>query len=174
MLKNYFLIAIRKLWKHKVHAAINVLGLAIGLCSCLIIFLITHYEMSYDRFHPNGDRIYRIVQSRTFGNRHMDDAAIQGPVATTLRGEVTGLQAVSPYLTFDWTVIIPGKNASQETITLQPQPGTPSTVTITDPQYFQILQYKWLIGSPATSLNDPNRVVLSAKEVRQYFGNIPL
>jgi putative ABC transport system permease protein len=56
MLKNYWLIAIRKLWKYKVHAVINVLGLAIGLASCLIIFLITHFELSYDRFHPDGAR----------------------------------------------------------------------------------------------------------------------
>jgi putative ABC transport system permease protein len=54
MLKNYWLIAIRKLWKHKVHAVINVAGLTIGLASCLIIFLITQFELGYDRFHPNG------------------------------------------------------------------------------------------------------------------------
>lgn len=55
MLKNYWLIAIRKLWRHKVHAVVNVLGLTIGLASCLIIFLITHFELSYDRFQvPNS------------------------------------------------------------------------------------------------------------------------
>ena len=73
MLKNYWLIAVRKLWKHKIHAAINVLGLAIGLTACLIIFLITHFELSYDRFHPNGNLIYRIIEHRTIGNHH-DDA----------------------------------------------------------------------------------------------------
>jgi putative ABC transport system permease protein len=172
MLKNYWLIAIRKLWKHKVHAAINVLGLAIGLTSCLIIFLITHFELGYDRFHPNGNRIYRIVEHRTFGSHHMDGAAVQGPVASALRGEVTGCQAVSPFLSFDWTVMIPGKGAGQQTKEFQPPQGS-SPVIITDAQYFQIFQYKWLAGNPATSLNDPNRVVLSAREVRQYFGNIP-
>jgi len=172
MLKNYWLIAVRKLWKQKVHAAINVLGLAIGLTACLIIFLITHFELSYDRFHPNGDRIYRIVEHRTDGNHHGDDAAVQGPLASTLRGEVTGCRAVSPFLTFDWKVIIPGKGAGQQAKTFESPQGA-SPVIITDPQYFQIFQYKWLAGNPATSLNDPYRVVLSAKEVRQYFGNIP-
>jgi putative ABC transport system permease protein len=172
MVKNYWLIAIRKLWKHKVHAAINVLSLAIGLTACLIIFLITHFELGYDRFHPNGNRIYRIVEHRTIGNHHGDEAAIQGPVASALRGEVTGCQAVSPFLNFDWTVMIPGKGAGQQTKEFQPPQGT-SPVIITDAHYFQIFQYKWLAGNPATSLNDPYRVVLSAKEVRQYFGNIP-
>lgn len=174
MLKNYWQIAIRKLWKHKVHAAINVLGLAIGLTACLIIFLITHFELSYDRFHPGGDRIYRIVQHRKDGNYQGNDAAVQGPVVPTLRGEVTGCQAVSAFLTFDWTVVIPGKNAGQQAKKFDPPPpGTANPVIIADPQYFQIFQYQWLAGNPATSLNDPFQVVLSAKEVRQYFGNIP-
>ena len=170
MLKNYWLIAIRKLWKHKVHAAINVIGLAIGLTACLIIFLITHYELSYDRFHPGGDRIYRIVEHRTIGSHHEANASVQGLLATTLRSEVAGCEAVSPFLTFDWTVIIPGKSAGQQPKTFQPPPSSP--VIITDAQYFQIFQYQWLAGNPAASLNDPNRVVLTAKEVRQYFGNI--
>ena len=174
MLKNYWLIAIRKLWKHKIHAVINILGLAIGLTSCLIIFLMTHFEISYDRFHPNGNRIYRIVQHRKQGNFQGDDAAVQGPVVPTLRGEVTGCQAVSAFLTFEWTVIIPAKNGGQQPKSFDPPSDrTASPVIIADPQYFQIFQYQWLAGNPATSLNDPFRVVLSAKEVRKYFGNIP-
>ncbi len=172
MLKNYWLIAIRKLWKHKVHALINVLGLAVGLTSCLIIFLITHFELSFDRFHADGNRIYRIVERRTNGSHHDEEAAVQGPVASTLRSEVTGCQAVSAFLDFDWTVIIPGKGAGQQAKTFESPQGK-SPVIIADPQYFQIFQYQWLAGNPATSLNDPYRVVLSAKEVRQYFGNIP-
>ena len=174
MLKNYWLIAVRKLWKHKIHAAINILGLAIGLTSCLIIFLMTHFELSYDRFHPNSNRIYRIAQHRKQGNFQGDDAAVQGPVVPTLRGELSGCQAVSAFLTFEWTVIIPAKAAGQQPKTFDPPSDrTNSPVVIADPQYFQIFQYQWLAGNPATSLNDPFRVVLSAKEVRQYFGNIP-
>src|SRR5215469_297417 len=131
MLKTYWLIAIRKLWKHKVHSAINVLGLTIGLTACLIIFLITHFELSYDRFHPNGERIFRIVEHQTRGSHQDDFAAIQGPVAPTLRSEVPGCQIVSPYLSFDWKVIIPGKSAGQQTKELEPPKG-PSPVIITD------------------------------------------
>ncbi len=61
MLPIYFKTA----WKHLVHnktySVINVLGLAFGICSCLIIYLIANYEFSFDRFHPDGDRIYRVV-----------------------------------------------------------------------------------------------------------------
>jgi putative ABC transport system permease protein len=80
---------------------------------------------------------------------------------------------VSGFVNVDSKVIIPGKGASQEAKELeQHAEGTPSPIIITDPQYFQIFQYKWLAGNPATSLNDPFRVVLSAAEVQKYFGAI--
>jgi putative ABC transport system permease protein len=174
MLKNYWLIAIRKLWKHKVHAAINVLGLTIGLASCLIIFLITHFELGYDHFHPGGDRIYRIVVHEESKDHQSDFGSVPGPLPAALRKELTGFQAVSAFLNANSKVIIPGKDTRQQAKELDlPPAGTPSPIIITDPQYFQIFQYKWLAGNPATSLNDPYRVVLSASEVRRYFGAIP-
>jgi putative ABC transport system permease protein len=174
MLKNYWLIAIRKLWKHKVHAAINVLGLTIGLASCLIIFLITHFELGYDHFHPGGDRIYRIVVHEESKDHQSDFGSVPGPLPPTLRKELTGFQAVSAFINANSKVIIPGKDTRQQAKELDPPPaGTPSPIIITDPQYFQIFQYKWLAGNPATSLNDPYRVVLSASEMRRYFGAIP-
>src|ERR1700748_1269528 len=97
MLRNYWLIAIRKLWKHKVHALINVLGLTVGLASCLIIFLITHFELGFDRFHPDGDRIYRLVTEISMNGRQIRSSALPGPVARTLPGEVTGCDAVAGF-----------------------------------------------------------------------------
>jgi putative ABC transport system permease protein len=173
MLRNYWLIAIRKLWKHKVHAVINVLGLTIGLTSCLIIFLITHFELGYDRFHPGGDRIYRIVTHMGTQDQLNNNGAVPGPLPPALRKELTGFQAVSGFVNVDSKVIIPGKGAGREAKELeQHAEGTPSPIIITDPQYFQIFQYKWLAGNPATSLNEPYRVVLSASEVQKYFGAI--
>jgi putative ABC transport system permease protein len=173
MLKNYWLVAIRKLWKHKAHTAINILGLTIGLASCLIIFLITHFELGYDHFHPNGDRIYRIVTHEGPKDQPGNNGAVPGPLPPALRKELSGFQAVSAFLNANSKVIIPGKGTGQQTKELEAPPeGTPSPIIITDPQYFQIFQYKWLAGNPATSLNDPFRVVLSAAEVQKYFGDI--
>ena len=162
------------MWKHKAHAAINVLGLTVGLASCLIIFLITHFELGYDHFHPNGDRIYRIVTHEGQPNQQSNIGSVPGPLPPALRKELTGFQAVSAFVNVDSKVIIPGKGADQPAKELeQPSEGTPSPIIITDPQYFQIFHYKWLAGNPATSLNDPYRVVLSASELKQYFGAIP-
>jgi putative ABC transport system permease protein len=171
MLRNYWLVAIRKLWKHKAHALINVLGLTVGLTSCLIIFLITHFELSYDHFHPDGNRIYRLVTEITMNGRQNNISAVPAPVARTLPKEVPGCEAVAGFFNLASSVIIPGKTADEPKKEFDPQ-GAPSPIIIADPQYFRIFQYKWLAGNPATSLNDPFRVVLSAAEVKHYFGNI--
>jgi putative ABC transport system permease protein len=61
MLKNNWRIAWRTLTHNKVYTGINILGLALGISGCLVLFQITHYEFSFDRDHPDGARIYRIV-----------------------------------------------------------------------------------------------------------------
>src|SRR5205085_4539458 len=61
MIKNYFKIAFRNLWNHKIFSFINILGLAVGMTACFLIYLYVSFEMSYDGFHTKADRIYRIV-----------------------------------------------------------------------------------------------------------------
>src|ERR1700712_332825 len=61
MIKNYFKIAFRNLWKHKTFTFINIMGLAVGMTACFLIYLYVGFEVSYDRFHSKADRTYRIV-----------------------------------------------------------------------------------------------------------------
>src|SRR6516162_8546348 len=61
MLKNYFTVALRNLWRNKVFSAINIAGLSIGLACCMLIFLYTKDEVSYDRFNQKKDQIYRVT-----------------------------------------------------------------------------------------------------------------
>src|SRR5262245_366171 len=61
MIRYYFLLAWRMMKKQKVYALINILGLAIGICTCLVIYLVTSYEFSFDKFHPDSNRIFRIT-----------------------------------------------------------------------------------------------------------------
>ena len=65
MLKTYLKIAFRNLWRYKIFSFINILGLAIGLSSCFLIFLYVRFELSYDGFHKNADRTYRLVADVT-------------------------------------------------------------------------------------------------------------
>src|SRR5580765_2480252 len=61
MLKNYFKIAFRNLWRHRVFSLINILGLTVGMTACFLIFLYVRFELSYDSFNTKADRIYLVV-----------------------------------------------------------------------------------------------------------------
>src|SRR6202035_3592776 len=61
MIKNYFKIAFRNLWKYRVFSFINILGLTVGMTACFLIFLYVRFELSYDSFHSKANRIYRVV-----------------------------------------------------------------------------------------------------------------
>src|SRR4051812_8139539 len=77
MLLSYFKIALRNLWRHKVYSSINVLGLAIGMACCTLILLYVNDELSYDRYHADADRIYRVVKD------FVNDDGTRLPDATT-------------------------------------------------------------------------------------------
>ena len=61
MIKNYLKIAFRNLWRHRVFSMINIIGLAVGMTACFLIYLYVRLETSYDNFHSKASRIYRIV-----------------------------------------------------------------------------------------------------------------
>ena len=66
MLKNYFRVALRNFWRNKTFSLINILGLSIGISASLVIFLIVTYDLGFDHFQPNSDRIYRITSNFVF------------------------------------------------------------------------------------------------------------
>ncbi len=85
MLKNYLTIAIRNLLKYKVYSFINILGLAVGIACCLFIFLFIGHELNYDRFHANGNRIYRLLRGADENGDKKGTPATSGPYAPALR-----------------------------------------------------------------------------------------
>ncbi|GGA98175.1 FtsX-like permease family protein [Puia dinghuensis] len=172
MLKNYWLIAWRTIGRNKIYTFINILGLALGICGCLVLFLITNYEFSFDRHHPDGDRIYRIVGDmqegsgeQHFMNSPYDDLAgfetqIPGFAATAgvhgYSGKISVPRVGQPPASFDNHIT--GTMHMHNTV-------------FTWPGYFDIFRYEWLAGS-AGSLNRPNNVVLTESRGKLYFGDI--
>src|SRR5215217_9404660 len=81
MIRNYFTIALRHLQKNKLYAFVNIIGLAIGICSCLLIGIYIWHELSYDKFHKNADKIVRVTWEYNFG-----DAPSKTPMTGTKVG----------------------------------------------------------------------------------------
>jgi putative ABC transport system permease protein len=92
MLKNYLIIAWRNLRKHKGYSFLNLAGLAIGMTCCLLILLYVQDELSYDRFHPNGDRVYRACLDAAVSGQVIKLAVTAAPMAATLVREFPEVQ----------------------------------------------------------------------------------
>jgi putative ABC transport system permease protein len=175
MIKNFFVIAWRNMMKHKSSTIINILGLALGTCGCLVIYLITSFELNFDRFHKDKDKIYRIVADyRTKTGDVHRFGFVPDPTASTLRRELSEFETVSGFYNYYAKVKIPAGSSKAKQFDM-PKYGTgASDVIVADPEYFKIFDYQWLAGNSATALNEPFQVVLSEKEAHRYFGQLPL
>jgi putative ABC transport system permease protein len=177
MLRTYWLIAVRKMLRYKILSFINILGLTIGITTCLIVFLLTRLELSYDTFHPNKDRIYRVVADVSNGPNSSKMGFLLAPLPVTLRDELMGVKHVAAFYLYKAKVNIPESgakraNSSPGKLFDAPGEGKPIQLIVTDSQYFGMFHYEWLTGNAATSLMNPHSVVLTEKEMTKYFGNI--
>jgi putative ABC transport system permease protein len=167
MIKSYFVVALRNFWRHKTFSGINILGLAIGISASLVIFLLVHYDLSFDKFEPQPHRIFRVVwKNWEPGNDEPQyTSAVPLPMGPAIENEITGIDLVAPFSTwYNAKVTIPYPNTGQPR-SLDEQ----KDCAFADARYTNLLGYTWLYGSPATALRQPYQVVLTEKNARLYF-----
>src|SRR3989337_2032314 len=166
MLKNYFITAFRKLWRNKTFSLINIIGLAIGISASLVIYLIVHYDFSFDKFHKDGDRIYRVVSKFDFSGETFYNSGVTYPLGNVMQKEVSGLEEVASFATwdFDIKVSVPGEPSNIPAIFKKQK-----NIVFVNERYFNLFPYTWVSGSPKTSLQQPYQVVLSESYAKLYF-----
>ena len=152
MLVNIFLTAFRNIRRHLGYTAINVLGLALGIASCLLIFLVVRYELGYDAFYAKADRIYRV-------NHHSIDynPRVSPAVAPRLRHDFPEIEVAQ--LFFDDGIVKVGDQRFNE-----------ENYAYADEWVPRVFNYVWISGDPKTALSSPNQVVLTATMAKKYFG----
>ncbi|WP_420149454.1 permease prefix domain 2-containing transporter [Spirosoma sp.] len=175
MLRNYLKTSLRSLTKHKVSTLINLLGLTLGVTACLTIYLITNYELSFDTFHPESERIYRLVGESQY-NKNAEKhpvGFVPNAVPAGIRKEIPGLGTVAAFHTIESDVLI--SNGTEKPIRFESRrrTGGNADLVVVDPKYFDIFRYQWLAGNPDVALNEPFKLVLSEKKARLYFGDLP-
>jgi putative ABC transport system permease protein len=175
MIKNYFTIAWRNIRRNITYSSINVFGLSLGICTCIVIFLITHYEFSTDAFHPGGKRIYRVVEKLDIPGFRNAMATASAPLDLTqaAAGKLTGVQTLASYVVYAAKIAVPASDDPRRQFDNGIAGTELATTIIAGPEYFRIFQYDWLSGNSATALAAPNKVVLTASAARKYFGNVP-
>jgi ABC-type antimicrobial peptide transport system permease subunit len=128
--------------------------------------------MSYDGFHPDKKRIYRLINERASQGNKFLSANMLDPMLEPVREDIPGLEAVAIMYNYNAKVRI--KNDEGEKYFEEPRYGIdPLEIIVTNPDYFDIFRYEWLSGSPA-SLNEPFAVALTDDKARLYFGDLPV
>ncbi|GAB3771968.1 ABC transporter permease [Spirosoma horti] len=160
MLTNFIKIAWRNLIRNKAFSAINIIGLALGLATCMLISLFVLDELSYDRFHKKADRIVRVFFRGSMQGGKMNEAHVMRPVAQTLKADYPEVQEAtrlriggSPFITY-------GDKSFRD-----------ASLVYVDSNFFQVFTFPLLQGDVKTALVRPNTAVITQDLAHKYFGN---
>jgi putative ABC transport system permease protein len=163
MLKNYLKVAFRTLRRNKGYTAINVGGLAVGLAVCLAIALYIQHERSFDRFHTNAERLYRITKTDT------TEGEVEVGTPTTHPAPL------GPALEDALPDVAETVRFSTRNIPLLVRRGDRSFyedgILYADSSFFEVFSFELLQGGPQTALARPYTVVLSQSMAQKYFGD---
>lgn len=161
MLRNFFTIAWRNVRKNKAYATINVLGLSLGIACSLLIFALVHYQLSFDTFHPDKDRIYRVV---TEWHDEIADfsAGTPTPLGRVIKTELPALERSARIMEEEGLITVRDKGETKKFM---------DGFAYAEPGFFDIFHFPLLHGDKATVLLAPNQALLTEKLAKKYFGS---
>ncbi len=160
MLKNYFYVALRNIKKYKAFSFINVIGLAVGVACCTIIFLFVKNELSYDTFNKNADRIYRVRLKARLNDNDLNAATSPSPLGEAVKHDLPEV--------IDYTRI---RNFGFPVLRYKDKVFSEEKFYLVDSTFFNVFSVHFLEGNPKTALTKPAHVVITEKMAKKYFGN---
>jgi len=158
MIKNYIKTAFRSLFKNKGFTAINVLGLALGLATCLLIVFYVFDELSYDRYNVNADRIYRVNNDIKFGGNENSYSESPAPTAAALKADFPEIEQVMRFRQRGGNQVKKGNQNIQE-----------DNMVYADPSTFDVFTLPMIDGKPSAALKETHSVVITEKMALKYF-----
>jgi len=160
MFKNYWTIAWRNTFKHKGYAFINILGLALGIACCHLIFLHVRRELNYDRYHRHGDRIFRVAQKIQKESTELDTARVATPLIPALRKSFPEMESAARFQLATWDSLVErGETKNYE-----------EWVMIAESDIFDVFTIPFKRGLPETALDRRRTVVITERVAQRYFG----
>ncbi|MEI9918775.1 MAG: ABC transporter permease [Bacteroidota bacterium] len=166
MIKNFLKIAFRSLVKQKAYSAINILGLSIGIASCLLIVLFVTDELSYDKFHDKADRIYKFTLERIYPNHSTNYAVVPHSFGTVMPKDFPEVESVTRVQGPFGNAIVNYTNENGELIQFEEE-----HLIAAEKNFFQVFSIKLLKGDPATVLSKNTDIVITESTAKRYFGN---
>ena len=159
MFKNYQKTTLRNLMRNKFYSLINIVGLAIGITACILIMLYVQSEMSYDKYHENADRIYRVNLNAVLSDDNINQPVTNPPLARAMQNEIPEVEEAVRLTNFSQPVIRHNDDVFNET-----------RWYFADPNFFKVFSATFINGSPENGLDQPNTVVLTETTAKRYFG----
>ncbi|MFT3934363.1 MAG: ABC transporter permease [Chitinophagaceae bacterium] len=166
MLKNYFKIAWRNLFRNKVYSIINICGLAVGITTCLLITLYILDESSFDKQHKDGNRIFRIASSSSGKDKTETWAASAAPLAGAITTALPEVEQATRLLTFPdiATMLLKYNHDGIQKSFFETQGY------YVDSNFFQLFTYQFIHGNANVALSEPNSIVVSEQLSEKFFG----
>ena len=166
MLRNYFKTTFRTLWKHRSHTLINVLGLSLGIAACVVIFLVLQYELSFDTFHTNTNRVFRVVTTFTRDGGQNFQVGTPKPFPVAFQEDFEQeAHALPVELYHHWNQVKVG----DRTIIMEETPNEGVTIAFTENAYFNFFDFPLVTGDPQRVLRQPNEVVITQTVAERLF-----
>lgn len=160
LLFNYLKIAYRIILNTRLYSIINILGLSIGMTACLIILHYVSFEKSYDKFHENYDRIYRIRYERfSEDGESVRFASCCPPVGLRIRASLPDAEKVARIFHYLVSVSYDEKRFIEERL------------YFAEPEFFEIFDFKFAEGDPNKGIREPNAALISKTTAGKYFGD---
>lgn len=160
MLKILFKTSFRNIWRNRANSAINLLSLIIGITVSIVIYTIIQYQYSFDHFHTNADRVYRVnfVQQQSWGMDY--GSQTPEPLHKVLRNDYPQIEAVSRTVGPMEVRLFVGEEKFDQ-----------QNILFTDEHYFKMFDQEWIRGDKETAFDDPKAVVLTESIAKKLFGD---
>lgn len=166
MIKNYVVLFLRNLKRQKLFSFINLLGLTVSMVSTLVIYLYVRHEFSYDRFHNDAERIYRVNQTFIWGEGDDSQFASTGPgVATALKEELPEVELLTSIHT-PGNFIVSYAKPSNEIVSFEED-----NILAADSNFFRMFNFPFVKGNTETALVQANTMVMTESTAKKYFHN---
>ena len=159
MFRNYLVIALRNIVRHKLYSFINITGLAVGLGCLILIILFVRDELSYDKWIPGSDKLYRVEITYHIPNRSdIITAQISMPLPVAMRDQIPEVRNATRLMRQSMTMTEGDRQFLE-------------TVAVVDPNFLQVVQLPLVTGDPRTVLSQRDTIVISQRTARKYFGD---
>ena len=168
MISNYLKVAIRNIFRNRLTAFINIVGLALAMACALLIYLYIMDELSYDKYNSKIDRIYRVTRDfkSPDGSVNLHLGNVAPPIGPLMKNDFGEIEAMARTNGFNLVI---GLEENGELV----KNFTERNLFVAEPAIFKIFDIKVTAGNPETALNRPFTVMLSEKTAKKYFGDEP-